>query len=176
MSTVLYMMISGNDIFVSIAVLPVAISNWSQRQPGLIFGDKYGCLVVANIWHSAVAIFLVICLSVTRTVSLIRPFKKLLMKKSSAPPPFSDPKLNVPSKKQKTGAVQMIFSTIKSKCTISLNPNKTEPVLNYFMSTIKCVTFIAPFFVVSISCIVTAALLTKRNKNLRQRELQQSRN
>ena len=179
MSTVLYMMITGNDILVSIAVLPVAISYWSQRQPGLIFGDEYGCLVMANIWHSAVAIsfFLVICLSVTRTVSLIRPFKKLkircLLIAVIVYTVFSSGHLIWG---QITGAVQMAFSTTKSKCTISLNLNKTEPVLGYFMSIIKCITFIAPFFVVSISCIVTAALLTRRNKNVQQRELQQSRN
>ena len=54
-SSVIYMMITANDIVVSIMILPVGISFWSKRKPGLIFGNKYGCEIWSYVWGLAVA-------------------------------------------------------------------------------------------------------------------------
>ena len=77
-SSTIYMMITANDVVVSMLVLPVGLSYWSNRQPGLIFGDKYGCAAWLYIWSIAISfsIFLVMCLSITRTISLLRPFRQ----------------------------------------------------------------------------------------------------
>ena len=77
-SSVIYMLITANDMVVSITVLPVGISFLSQGQPGLIFGNKYGCETWYCIWNVAIklSVFLVLCLSVTRTFSLLRPFQR----------------------------------------------------------------------------------------------------
>ena len=77
-STVIYMLITANDVVVSITVLPVGISFLSKGQPGLIFGNKYGCSVWRNLWSLVVfvSVFLVLCLCVTRTISLLRPFQQ----------------------------------------------------------------------------------------------------
>ena len=78
-SSVIYMLITANDITVSITVLPVGISALSQGQPGLIFGSKNGCEIWYPIWNLAIklSVFLVLCLCITRTISLLRPFKRL---------------------------------------------------------------------------------------------------
>ena len=78
-SSVSYMMITANDIVVSATVLPVGISFCSKRQPDLLFGNTSSCVAWNYVWNTAVllSIFLVLSLSVTRTISLLRPFKKL---------------------------------------------------------------------------------------------------
>ena len=77
-SSITYMMITANDIVVSMTILPVGISYWSERQPGILFGSEYLCKAWPFLWGTAVefSIFLVICLSVTRTISLLKPFKQ----------------------------------------------------------------------------------------------------
>ena len=81
-SSVIYMLITANDIVVSITVLPVGISFITQGQPGLIFGNKYGCEVWYHIWNTAIKLsaFLVLCLCITRTISLLRPFQRQKIK------------------------------------------------------------------------------------------------
>ena len=78
-SSVIYMLITANDITVSITVLPVGISALSEGQPGLIFGSENGCEIWYPIWNLAIklSVFLVLCLCITRTISLLRPFKRL---------------------------------------------------------------------------------------------------
>ena len=75
-SNVLYILITANDIVVSIAVLPVGISFLSKGEPGIIFGNRYGCLAWENTWRIAtlLSVFLVACLCITRTISLLIPF------------------------------------------------------------------------------------------------------
>ena len=75
-SSVIYMLITANDIVVSITVLPVAISFFSKGKPGILFGNKYGCAAWENLWRIAIyySVFLVLCLCVTRSISLLRPF------------------------------------------------------------------------------------------------------
>ena len=77
-SNVIYMIITGNDILISITILPVGISSLSNRQPDPWFSSEYGCVAWVYIWKVAVSIsiFLVICLSISRTTSLLRPFKR----------------------------------------------------------------------------------------------------
>ena len=72
------MLITANDIVVSITVLPVGISFLTQGQPGLIFGNNYGCEASYHTWTIAIhlSVFLVLCLCITRTISLLRPFQR----------------------------------------------------------------------------------------------------
>ena len=59
-------------------ILPVGISDWSKRQTGILFGSENSCSAWTYLWDMAVAfsIFLAICLGVTRTISLLKPFKQ----------------------------------------------------------------------------------------------------
>ena len=77
-SNVIYTFITGNDILISIAILPVGISSLSNRQPGPWFASDYDCVAWVYLWEIAVSIsiFLVICLSICRTIALLRPFKR----------------------------------------------------------------------------------------------------
>ena len=42
-SSVIYMLITANDIVVSVVVVPVGISFLSERSPGIIFGTSLSC-------------------------------------------------------------------------------------------------------------------------------------
>ena len=61
-SSVIYMMITANDILVSMTVLPVGISFLSKRKPGLVFGNQSGCVAWLYLWEMTISfsIFLVI--------------------------------------------------------------------------------------------------------------------
>ena len=44
-SNVIYMIITANDIVISALSLPVGISYLSGRQPGILFDNKYDCVI-----------------------------------------------------------------------------------------------------------------------------------
>ena len=75
-SNTTYMLITVNDIIISITVLPVGISFLSDRQPGKFFENEICCTVWWYIWWTTVrlSIFLVICLCIARTWALLKPF------------------------------------------------------------------------------------------------------
>ena len=81
-SNVIYMLISANDIVVCIASLPMGMSFLSNRQAGTLFGNKYGCAAWLCAWRVSLylSLFLVSCLCVARTFSLLRPFLKQKIK------------------------------------------------------------------------------------------------
>ena len=177
MSSAIYMLITANDIVVSVVVVPVGISFLSERSPGIIFGTSLSCKAWTYLWRIAVqqSIFLVLCLSITRTLSLIRPFQKqkirylliaivsyflLILAK------------NIVVHVQDGGWI--VFEPVMSRCQLFLIPDETVTVI--LLYTIMNLLYIAPAFVVVTSCIITAVLLTRRNNVAGQQELQQSRN
>ena len=78
MSSVLYITITLNDLVVSVTILPVGISFLSERSEGFVFGPSLICRAWTYIWELSISlsIFLVMCLCITRTMSLFRPFKR----------------------------------------------------------------------------------------------------
>ena len=177
-SSVIYLLITTNDIVLSITLLPVGISAFSKGQPALTFGNRYGCEVWDVIWTIAInlSVFLVLCLSVTRTISLLRPFKTQKIKFLV---------LAVVS--------SMVISLVFETTLLSLDSTGVvfHPGLlrcMWYFDILKAaiivfavkdnIFFTAPAIVVFISCVISVVVLTRRNKvgNLQQRELQQSRN
>ena len=150
-----------------------------QRNPGLIFGNKISCTSWVNAWHSAILLsyFLVICLSITRTISLLRPFERLKIRKIF----FSVTIFTVFSLVHSLwyyikGGYKIAFSPGNSKCVMILLQRKSDVILIYFAVFGRGVFYVAPMFVVTVSCVMTAVLLSRKNENVQQRELQQSRN
>ena len=179
-SNVIYMLITANDIVVSITVLPVGISFLSQGQPGLIFGNKYGCAVWDCTWRVTVSfsVFLVLCLCITRTMSMLRPFKiqKIRYLLIALMIYFV---INL--------ARTLIWNFLdsawvqyfpeRSRCDTYvdvLGPNSKAAL--YFLDAINNIFYTTPAIVVAISCVISVVVLTRRNRNVQQRELQQSRN
>ena len=82
MSSILYSTITLNDLVVSVTVLPVGISFLSERSEGFVFGPSLICRAWTYIWEISISlsIFLVMCLCITRTISLLRPFKRQKIK------------------------------------------------------------------------------------------------
>ena len=180
-SSTIYMMIIANDVVVSMLILPVGLSYWSNRQPGLIFENKYSCAAWLYIWYIAISfsIFLVMCLSITRTISLLRPFRQQNVRYLMVAVIIfilvnfiHIVVLNI------VMDVDIVYKPNLSSCRISPPHSLTSVQVHRasVISFIRNMQNIAPAFVVATSCVISAALLTRGNKLVQQREQQQSRN
>ena len=80
-STLLYVCISLTDTIISILILSVGISNFMGGDPGL-FSNKLYCNIWGLVWNIAarMSVFLVGVLSISRTISLIYPLRKISRK------------------------------------------------------------------------------------------------
>ena len=170
-SSVTYMMITGNDIVVSMTILPVGISYWSERQPGVLFGSENGCSVWTYLWEMAVAfsIFLVICLSVTRTISLLRPFRRQRVRYLIvATVMFIVLRLATLLGYHTQEGVTIEFNAWFASCSMSVSDTHNEVVV-LILHVSGIITYIAPAFVVVTSCVISTVLLTRRNDCVQQR-------
>lgn len=79
LSSMIYRFITINDAVISAIVLPEGISFLSNRAPGPIFENSVTCTAWFYIWTVGVrfSVFLVFCLSSTRTNCIMRPFSRV---------------------------------------------------------------------------------------------------
>ena len=178
-SNVIYMLITANDIVISITVLPVGISFLSQGKPGLIFGNKYGCVAWQGVWEMAISlsVFLVLCLCITRTISLLTPFRRQKIKYLAvAVVMYVGINLIKWAILNSFSGIYVLFTPSHSRCIMSVkDPDRKSEIKT--VSALQNISFTAPALVVSISCAISViVILTRRNRNVQQRELQQSRN
>ena len=167
-----------NDVLISILILPGGLSYWSKRRPGTLFGNQVGCGVWLYLWQTAVAlsIFLVICLSVTRTICLLNPFKQQRVKYLIiAVVMYLGSTVVVTVGGHIQDGARISFNPRSSKCEMVLTPESDEDVL-LILEIFTIISYVVPVFVVAVSCVLSAALLTQSNEQLQQRELQQARN
>lgn len=176
-SSVIYMFKTANDIVISITALPVGISFLSKRSPGIIFGSKWGCVAWYCIWEMAVptSVFLVVCLSVARTISLLRPFKlqkiRYLVVVVVVYIVVSLTRIVVIYAMDNLGVAFIVYN---NQCRVFFNCmfDKEQYIAMYISNNIE---YTAPVLVVAVSCVISAVVLTRRNKTVQQRELQESR-
>ena len=181
-SSVIYMFITINDMVISLTVLPVGISFLSQRQPGILFGDKYGCIAWDGTWRTTVplSVFLVICLCSTRTVSMLRPFRRQKMKHLLIG--ISLYLIILLSRIFiiycfRIDSLHVEFDPSFSRCQLLFDPTtKHIGTGTIFLLVGEIITYTTPAFVVAISCVISVVVLTRKNRNVQLRELQQSRN
>ena len=179
-SSVIYMFKTANDLVISATALPVGISFLSKgkRHPGIIFGSKWGCVAWYCIWEISVptSVFLVVCLSVARTISLLRPFERQKVRYIVVAVVLymvvSFTRIVVIYALDSLGVA---FIAYNNQCRVFFNDmfDKEQYIAMYISNNIE---YTAPAFVVAISCAISAMVLTKRNNSVQQRELQQSRN
>ena len=176
-SNVIYMLITANDIVVSITVLPVGISALSQEQPGIIFGNHHGCVAWCGVWMIAVILstFLVSCLC------------SLHHKNYFIAATFPETKIRylviavVLFLVINSASVVLLFSLDGTRVKFmesysgcfSFTDHLTEL---YALAVNENVFYTTPAFVVAISCVISVVVLTRRNRNVQQRRVQQSRN
>ena len=176
-SSVIYILITANDLVVSVIIVPVGISLLSERSPGIVFGTSLSCKAWYYLWQIAVAqsIFLVLCLSITRTLSLIRPFRKQKIRYLLIAIVLNFLLiLAITIVVHVQDGAWIGFSPSMSRCELYFIPDETVSIILFY--NIMNLVNIAPAFVVVTSCIITAVLLTRRNNVAGQQELQQSRN
>ena len=182
MSSVIYMFITANDIVVSIFVLPVGISFLSEGQAGIIFGNKlkYGCETWVGLWNITIfmSIFLVLCLCVTRTVSLLNPFQQQKIRYFLvAVVTYLMINLALIAILNSYDNLSVLFSPINSCCVRIVDINDLNSKAAFYVIAVnKNIFCTAPAIVVAISCVISVVVLTRKNMNVQQRELQQSRN
>ena len=122
-------------------------------------------------------IFPVIRRIITRTISLLRPLEQLKIKKTFLSVVlFTVLSLAHPLVYHIKGGYEVTFSVGNSRCVMALIQKESHAVFIYFVAFGRCVFKVAPLFVVAVSCVMTAVLLSRKNENVQQRELQQSRN
>ena len=177
-SQIIYMMITINDILISIIILPIGISFLSDREPGLLLGNDIGCTGWVYLWYTTVSlsIFLVICLSLSRTISLLAPFRHQQSKHLIiAVAIYLVLQLILSVGYNLLDGAKIMFHSVYMRCDIYFfgNPSK---VMLLILQICDDLIYVAPAFVVTISCIISAVLLTKRNESVDQRAQHRSRN
>ena len=176
-SSFIYLLITANDIVVSITTLPVGISALEKGQPGILFGNKYGCEVWYYVWTLAIklSVFLVLCLCVTRTISMLRPFRRQSIKCFVfAVVMYMVINIAFEATFYSFEMTVVMFTPERFRCNLffkdRLNAELSALTVNYNIS------YITPALTVAISCVISVVVLTRKNRNVQQRELQQSRN
>ena len=176
-SSVIYMFITANDSVVSITVLPVGIAFLSSRQPGILFGNKYGCLAWIYVWKVAISlsVFLVLCLCTTRTISLLKPFKQQKIRYLVVAIVIYAVLMIARVINQHLNSDIVSFSQGSAQCEMWILDSRSEAnVITVLIS--NNMVFTAPAFVVASSCAISIVVLTKKNENVQQKNLQKSRN
>lgn len=161
-SSVIYILITATDILVSIVALPVGISFCSQRQPGFIFGSDFGCESWVCLWYGSISIsiFLVLCLSISRTLSLIRPFQKRRVKHLSKTS-LTIQLIQITAFQTLKHSSNSVYYPEFGRCDITFSPFSTASI--HLQRAIRILTCVAPAFVVAISSFISAVSLTKQN-------------
>ena len=174
-SNVIYMMITINDAAISLTVLPVGISFFLNRKPGILFGSEYSCAAWVYVWNIAVtiSIILVMCLSISRTISLLRPFKLQKVRHLILAVVMCCVILLVVMiafDKQK--GMKVLFSHLCARCDfdIGLSDTPTEGAL-LALEVFRNLTYVTPTFVVATSCAISAILLTRKKEHVEQKDL-----
>ena len=179
-SSVIYMLITANDIVVSITVLPVAISYLSRGRPGIIFGEKFGCGVWQYVWHTAIclSVFLVLCLCTARTVSLIRPFQgQKIGHLAIAVVAYLAINTAITATLNSFDGVRIMFDSSRFRCESYFNVTYLDRKAEYKAFFVAyCIFYTAPAIAVTISCVLSALALKNGNMNVQQADLRQSRN
>ena len=170
-----YMMVTITDTVISMLILPVGISFLSNRDPGLIFHYKIPCAGWTFLWGITVRLstFFVLCLCVTRTYSLIRPFSQqkilyLLMVVL----------IYVLLQVAQWVGLTLLgayygFSPAYASCSMFLSESANISAISLFLDITTIITFILPLFVVIVSCVITTVILHKTPEIAGQPEVQQ---
>ena len=173
-SNTTYMLITVNDILISITVLPVGISFLSDRQPGKFFENEICCTVWWYIWWTTVrlSIFLVICLCIARTLALI---KSLYSRNIS----FLIASVGVYlllNTAQLVGFHKLasnpryVYKTARPEMEVR---HKVLPTTGFQLNLAgRNIVMVVPAFVVATSCILSAVFLARRSRENKVRELQ----
>ena len=162
----IYKIITLADMYICACVLPVGACYLMERSPGIVFGNGVMCHIWGYIWNicGRMSIFLVVVLSTTRTLTILRPFYLLKIKAVVAA-------ILVYILLLLTQLLVMDFfqgAHIKfdehyADCGFYANPKNTNQVL-YFIGYI--IPFIVPMFIVIISCAFTIyAIAIKPRQN-----------
>ena len=179
MSTTVYMLITATDTIISVAILPVGVSYLTQRSEGLLFKNKHSCEAWWYFFATSVAysIFLVMCLSTTRTISLVMPFYKMKKRFLAI---LLLPQIVIQIAQitvfNLTDGLNIEFKKESPFCDIYIDDKTADRTVLTLLHLGYNVAFTASAVVVATSCIISTIILTRRNRHLPQQEVQKSKN
>ena len=176
-SSSVYMMVTVTDTVISMLVLPVGISFLQDRSPGLLFRYRHTCAGWVFLWGVAVrsSIFFVLCLCVTRTYSLMKPFvRQKISYLMVAVVAYILLQIGQWVGLNKMG-VYYAYTPEISACGMFLRESSSENVF-LVLEISQILTFVLPSFVVATSCVLSAVMLTRDRGEGRQSEQRQSKN
>ena len=188
-SNVIYKFITANDIVVSITILPIGVCYLSSRQPGLIFGYQHRCLVWMYFWKLSIglSVFLVMCLSISRTISLVNPFKRQKINYFiAAAIAYLILIVAVLTRISFSEDSKPMFIPKYAQCNWMVYDENIDTYVHLLempidisvgFGVLKDILLMMPAFVVLVGCVVSGILLTRKNKDIQQQpELHNSRN
>ena len=179
-SNSIYMLTTVTDFVISITLLFIGRSFFSKRYPTMLFINKYSCAAwyyIFCITTTYLSPFLVLCLCVARTLSLLKPFlKQKIRYVVIAVTFFVAVNLAMMAILHSLGVLIVEYSYLAAICFVAFDDNWRHTVVFKFVVVSQTCLRLAQAVTVIVSCIISVVILTRKNKNVQQRELQQSRN
>ena len=211
-SNTIYMFITANDLLVSMAAIPLALSDSSQDKDLMIsmFGNtstdlalhsnhtetstpmlrtiyttknNHRCAVWMLVWQTTIhfSVFLTTCLSVSRTISLLDPFRRQKVKYLvSALAVFALVQLADIVSRQFAIDLKSNFNFLTKRCEIFLYHDvyRGPGTAVLILKTSNVILFLTPAFVVTISCVISSVVLVlaRRKTKEKHKVLETSRN
>ena len=163
-----YMLITVNDVVVSVTALPVGLSFLTNREPGVLFGNNISRTVWFILWEVSVrvSIFLVMCLCVCRTYAFLRPFQIQKIRPMTLSIVlyvlFLMTKLVIVAVTVESVAI-LYFRWFARPILFVENPDEMKGPSIFFYYITTNINQVIPVFVVGTSCLISVLLL-RRNQ------------
>ena len=111
------------------------------------------------------SIFFVLCLSITRTLSLVRPFQKQRVKLLliTVATYFTIQLIQITAFQVLQSAATSVFYPGFARCDIKFRPAQINAVEVHFQRAVRILTYVAPAFVVAISSVISAISLSRQS-------------
>ena len=162
-SNTVYKLICCSDALLCATLLPMGVCFMDGRRAGLLFGDGVLCNAWVYVWsvNCRLSIFLVVVLSVSRALSLTRPFSR-----TSSSHVLGVVVVYVSLQVVQFLAMQLLegtstgFDESKASCSIVF-VSISSLELTLLLDTSAILTYVLPIFVVAISCVLSIRKMMK---------------
>eukprot|EP00116_Pleurobrachia_bachei_P005789 sb/3466051/ len=161
----IYKVITLTDVVVSVCVVPVAWCYFSERSPGLLFGIPALCTIWGYTWNivGRLSIFLVVVLSTTRTILVMKPFYSIktswVLLSIALYTLFLLVQLLL-NDWLLDASVQ--YKRLYGECVFYTALKPRYPIIHFIGYTVP---FIIPMFVVLVSCVCTVYAIALKPKS-----------
>ena len=168
LSSLLYQLITLNDFLISCLILPVGIAFLRSRSPG-VFQDNVFCKSWTLLWYVAarLSVFLVVVLTVSRTVSIVRPLRGVSVKWVVFSIVLYLSYLLVQfAVFIMFDGISVVFNDIRGTCAILVNSDMNDAAVIRFLEVSMVLAIWCPVFIVIINSVISAWVLCHKKRVL----------